>query len=95
VFILEDSAKSQAPVSVKEPHFAVFPEFREASYAKRYEIMLTKLLRERLYDGASLLLTSHKAGMKGGFTSPSQELSFQTFAAGLSARALTFAKMKR
>jgi hypothetical protein len=79
---------------VKEPHFGVFPEFREASYAKRYEIMLTKLLRERLYDGASLLLTSQKAGIKGGFTSPSKELSFQTFAAGLSARAMAFAKIE-
>jgi hypothetical protein len=95
VFILEDSEKSQSPVSVKEPHFTVFPEFRDASYAKRYEILLTKLLRERLYDGASLLLTSHKSGIGGRFTSPSQELSFSTFADGLSARAMAFAKMEK
>jgi hypothetical protein len=95
VFILEDCPRSQAPVSVREPHFGVFPEFREASYAKRYEILLTKLLRERLYDGASLLLTSQKAGVKGVFTSPSKELSFHAFAAGLSARAMAFAKMEK
>ena len=29
VFILEDCTKSQSPVSVKEPHFKVFPEFRK------------------------------------------------------------------
>ncbi|MCG8604890.1 PaeR7I family type II restriction endonuclease, partial [bacterium] len=35
LFMLEDCAKSQSPVRVKEPHFEVFPEFRGASYAKR------------------------------------------------------------
>ncbi len=58
VFILEDCERSRSPVSVREPHFKVFPVFQNASYARRYEILLTKLLRERLYDGASLLLTT-------------------------------------
>jgi hypothetical protein len=92
VFILEDSPKSRQPVKVNEPHFRVFPEFREASYAKRYEILLTKLLRERLYDGASLLLTSKTDGRKGGFHCPCVELSFQKFAASLSAHAIAFAR---
>jgi hypothetical protein len=95
VFILEDCERSRSPVSVKEPHFQVFAEFREASYAKRYEILLTKLIRERLYDGASLLLTTRQGGMKGEFASPSEELSFRTFAAGLSAHAIAFAKRKK
>ena len=95
VFILEDYAKSRSPVSVKEPHFKVFSEFQNASYAKRYEILLTKLIRERLYDGASLLLTTHEGGMDGQFTSPTEELSFRTFAAGLMAHAIAFAKMKK
>lgn len=92
VFILEDCPKSRAPVRVQEPHFAVFPEFKNASYAKRYEILLTKLVRERLYDGACLLLTSPQEGRRGKFSSPSPELSIQSFAAGLSARAIAFSK---
>ena len=95
VFILEDCERSRSPVSVKQPHFPVFAEFQNTSYAQRYEILLTKLLRERLYDGASLLLTSQETGVEGKFASPSQELGFQTFAAGLSARAIAFAKMKK
>ena len=95
VFILEDCEKSRRPVSVKEPHFKVFSEFQNASYVKRYEILLTKLLRERLYDGASLLLTTRTGGIEGQFTSPSDELSFRKFAAGLSAHAIAFAKMKQ
>jgi len=94
VFILEDCDKSQSPVRVKKPHFSVFPEFHEASYSKRYEILLTKLLRERLYDGASLLLTSKKGGLNGEFSSPSEELGFKAFAAGLSAHAMAFAQTK-
>jgi hypothetical protein len=92
VFILEDGNKSNAPVRVKEPHFHVFPEFQGASYAKRYELFLTKLLRERLYDGACLLPTPRDGGRKGKFSSPSDELSFKTFAAGLSARAIAYAE---
>lgn len=76
VFILEDCPRSQSPVKLKEPHFQVFPEFVGASYAKRYELLLTKLLRERLYDGASLLLTPRDKGRKGEFHCPSTELSF-------------------
>jgi hypothetical protein len=95
VFILEDCQKSRTPVRTSEPHFPAFPEFKNASYAKRYEILLTKLLRERLYDGACLLLTTKEHGIKGKFNSPSDELSFATFAAGLTAKAVAFAKTRK
>ena len=94
VFILEECEKSLAPIRVQEPHFQVFSEFRDSSYAKRYEILLTKLLRERLYDGASLLLTSKAGGLKGECHSPSEELSFRTFIAGLEGHARAFAEIK-
>lgn len=94
IFILEDCAKSRAPVKVKQPHFKVFPEFLHASYARRYELFLTKLKRDRLYDGACLLYTERDSGTKKGkFTSP-DELDFRTFSAGLSAHAIAFAKMR-
>ncbi len=93
MFILEDCEKSQTGVRVKEPHFPVFPEFQGASYAKRYEILLTKLLRDRLYDGSCLLLSEAVAGRKGQFHCPSAELSFRAFATGLMAHASAFAKL--
>ena len=46
-------------------------------------------------DGASLFLTTHSREAKGEFSSPSEELSFRTFAAGLSAHALAYARMKK
>ncbi|MEX0643180.1 MAG: PaeR7I family type II restriction endonuclease [Pirellulales bacterium] len=93
IFILEDCPRSRSPVKVLQSHFSVFPEFRNASYAQRYEILLTKLLRERLYDGASLLLTDKTKGKEGAFQCPSEELSFHTFAAGLAAHANAYARM--
>ena len=91
VFILEDCLKSRSPVAVKEPHFPVFDDFKRTSYRKRYEILLTKLLRDRLYDGACLLLSSATGGRTGKFSTPCPELSFQKFSAGLKAHAMAYA----
>lgn len=52
LMLLEEKPASTRPVKAREPHFKVFPEFKQASYAKRYEILLTKLVRERLYEAA-------------------------------------------
>lgn len=88
VMLLEESPGSTRPVRAKEPHYKVFPEFREASYAKRYDLLLTKLLRERLYDGACLLLSDSQGGLEGRFHEPNPELAFSRFAESLTARAI-------
>jgi hypothetical protein len=94
LMLLEESPGSLRAVGVKEPHYKVFPEFHDASYAKRYEILLTKLLRERLYDGACLLLSDKRQGINGIYKEPSVELGFQTFASSLLAHAIAFIKMR-
>jgi hypothetical protein len=80
------------PVRPQEPHFKVFPEFKSASYAKRYDILLTKLLRERLYDSTCLLLSDKENGPKGMYREPNPELSFEKFSQSLLARALSVRK---
>ncbi|MBN2294193.1 MAG: PaeR7I family type II restriction endonuclease [Pirellulales bacterium] len=92
VMMLEDAPGSSRPVKVKESHFNVFKEFREASYAKRYEILLTKLLRERLYDGACLLMSTSSEGKRGKYHEPSEELAFSAFAISLAAQGAAFSK---
>lgn len=87
LMLLEDAPGSRKAVGVKEPHFQVFDEFRGASYALRYEILLTRLIRERLYDAACFLLSSRDSGIGGNYEEPSEELSFRSFAASLLARA--------
>jgi len=90
--LLEDTPKSTNPVGAREPHFQVFPEFRDASYAKRYEILLTKLVRERMYDSACFLLSNAKTGRKGEFREPSEGLNFQKFISSLLAHAIANAE---
>lgn len=94
LFLLEDCPKSNSPVRVQSPHFDVFLEFEDASYAKRYEILLTKLKRERLYDGACLLLSPRSQSSRVKYSCPSAELSFEVFAAGLSAHLRSHASIK-
>lgn len=95
MMILEEVAGSTRPVSVAEPHFPVFDEFRDASYAKRYEILLTKMVRERLYDAASLILSPSDTGRNGAFSEPCPELKFANFAESLVARAIAYSRTQK
>jgi len=95
LMLLEDSPKSTSPVGVAEPHFEVFPEFKETSYAKRYELFCERLVRERLYDSACFLMSSEAVGLKGGYSEPNEELAFRFFAASLTAHAMVHAKNRK
>jgi len=94
LMLLEEARRSVSPVRAREPHFKVFAEFGDASYAKRYEVLLTKLVRERLYDAACFLMSSNSAGLRGHYSEPAAELGFQNFVASLMARAIAAAKSK-
>lgn len=89
VFLLEDCAKSRVPVRVSEPHFDVLTEFREASYATRYELLCRKLVLERHYESAAFLLSPRtRAG--GRFSEPAKDLTFRRFAASLAGHVSAF-----
>lgn len=85
LMLLEDCDKSRVPVKVVEPHFRVFSEFKKASYRERYAKLVEKLLRERLYDGACLILSSPTSGTSGDYLEPFPELTFSKFLAPLMA----------
>ena len=86
LMMLEDCPASTRPIRCAEPFFRVFPEFVGSSYKQRYEILLTKLVRERLYDAASFLLSNAKTGPQGDYEEPSPELGFQNFVTSLLGR---------
>jgi len=90
IFLLEDCEGSRRPVKVKEPHFKVFPEFVEASYAKHYEWFCRKLVRERHYNAAAFLLSEPKQGLKGAFTEPAEDVAFLQFAKSLAAHVAAY-----
>lgn len=80
MMLLEDCPASRAPLRVAEPHFKVFSEFKSASYAQRYEFLLRKLVRERLYDGACFLTTESASGLAGGsYQQPAADLQLMGF----------------
>ncbi len=93
LMLLEEAAGSIRPVRAREPHFKVFPEFKTASYAKRYEILLTKLVRERFYDAACFLMSNAADGPNGVDSEPAPELSFQNFIASLLGKAIAVSKV--
>lgn len=80
LFLLEDCPASRRPVRSAEPHFPVFPEFRDASYARRMELFCLKLVRERQYSGSCFLLAdSSRASERPNYVEPALELSAERF----------------
>lgn len=79
LFLLDDCPKSQAPVGVKEPHFKVFEEFRNSSYARRYELFCRRLVLERHYDSAAFILSSAEKGLEGDYHEPAVDLGIEKF----------------
>ena len=83
LFLLEDCEKSRNATGVQEPHFDVFPEFKSASYCRRYEIFLRKLLRERCYDGAAFITSNNDVSNPSNYAQPADDLGFDVFARSL------------
>jgi hypothetical protein len=95
LMLLERARRSTTPLKVREPHFRAFEDFRGSSYAKRYEILCQKLVRERLYDAACLVLSDPEGGAKGEFTEPSPELTFKQFMDSLISRTVPHPKAEQ
>jgi len=89
-FMLEDCKASTRPVSVKEPHFKMFPEFVGASYMRRYELFCRKLVLERHYTAASFITSESESGLEGVYREPANDLSFSNFVKSLVSRVGAF-----
>jgi len=63
VMLLEDCEKSREIVRTSSHHFPVFPEFENTSYAKRYDLFCKKLMLEKHYSSAALIMAD-SADMK-------------------------------
>jgi hypothetical protein len=87
---LEECKKSTIAVAVDEPHFKVFDEFRGASYAKRYEILARKLVLEKHYDAAAVLLSTRNGTAAGNYREPAADVGMKRFLAGLGGHVQTF-----
>jgi hypothetical protein len=93
LLFLEEAKGSTKSIKVQKGPFNVLEEFSNSSFEKRYELFCRKLVRERLYDGAALILSSEAEGIEGKYREPAPDLCFKRFAASLSAHAAARAKM--
>lgn len=94
LMLLEHDTASTKPLKENEPHYKVLPEFKSASYAKRYQIFCEKAFREGLYDATAFLMSNKAGGLKGEFIEPSPELSFKKLAAAINGRAVAYCKQR-
>jgi hypothetical protein len=92
-FLLEDCERVKVPVRNKEPYFKVDPAFEQASYSKRYELLCRRLILERVYSSACLVMATNSPKTK--ITQPADDLSFKRFVATLRGHARTFVESKR
>lgn len=74
--LLEDTEASRKVVSVSEPIFKVFDEFREASYADRYELLLRRMMRERRYSATCLVMTTNPQEDYFKVTEPAPDMTY-------------------
>lgn len=87
LMLLEDCNKVHTPIREVSPHFQIFEEFKETGYARRYEILCRKLVQERLYDSAALLLSPRDRGaIQGEYRELSETTGLKRFVAQLASR---------
>lgn len=79
LMMLEDCDRSGVPVRDTAPNFPVFAEFQGASYAQRYEILCRKLMQERLYTAATVILSPREAISSGKYSELSDLTSLTNF----------------
>jgi hypothetical protein len=77
--LLEDAPASRKPVTDMSPNFPLFPEFRGASYADRYNILCKKLMSEELYTAAAVILSPRSAVKSGVYSEMGDETGLESF----------------
>lgn len=83
LFLMADTEESRAPKRLREPNFPADEAFQGASYVDRMEILLKRMVRQRLITNGAYILTDEERGLKGEFWEPNEELRFMRFARSL------------
>lgn len=95
LFMLEESSASLRPLRrLSLSPYPVDEAFQGLSYAKRYEEVCQRLVRERLYDAVCFITSNAEQGPKGVYHEPSAELGIRNFAISLRAKVSAFAQLR-
>src|SRR5205823_7369121 len=85
LLMLEETTASLRPtkrITIKP--YSVDEMFQERSYAKRYELVCERLVRDRLYDAACFFTPNVMGGKGAGYSEPKDELGNRNFAVSIS-----------
>lgn len=82
---VENAKGSTRPVRVSEPHFSVFPEMRNISYLQRYDHLCRRLVLEKHYTEAAVIVSTRRGGLKGEHDDVSDSTSFRRFVTAFAA----------
>jgi len=74
---VEEASGSTSPVTLKKGTFSPMSVFNNTSYIDRYGILCQRLMLERNYNVASLIISSR--GKRGLYSEPLPELQFGAF----------------
>jgi hypothetical protein len=83
LMLIEDAPGSRSAVRDRSPHFPVFPEFQEASYLNRYDILCQRLVKEQLYSIACMMASPRTGVDTGEYHDMSEMTSVKTFVTAL------------
>lgn len=82
---VEDAEASTQAVRLTEPHFEVFEEFRDTSYVQRYEQLCRRLVLEKHYSEAALVVSSREGGLRGEYRELSEATGLGRFVSAFAA----------
>ncbi len=96
LLLLEDNENTRAKPDVQESHFPVMKEFKNITYAQRYEIFCRKAVLERKYTSACLLYANKsKANESMNYSEPASDISANQFLTQLLAHMLMMESLKK
>lgn len=79
LMLLEETEESTKPTKSTATHYKVFPEFVDSSYSRKYQILCEKLVMEKMYSAACLILSNREQGIEGRYNTPTDSLSPRSF----------------
>lgn len=83
MMLLEDAPASRSVVNDRSPHFPIFDDFKNASYADRYNVLCKKLVQEQLYTATALMLSKNTEVHEGEYTELAETTGLRNFVAAL------------
>ena len=95
LLLVEDSEGSRSPVRDTCVHFPLFPEFDGASYVERYNVLCRKLMQEKLYTAATVLVSPRTGRKTGAYSELSEMTGLRPFIAALAGHVAAAGESRR